>query len=72
MARQTTPVQAQSNAKYHADQSTDAAETIRAIIDGTWTGPDDQRGDALLKAAKVLEAAGCYVRRQYAKGLLIP
>lgn len=67
-----TPAAAQANAKFHADQSAAAAETVAAILSGTWTGPDNKRAAALHDAAKVLEAAGCYIRRQNAKGLLAP
>lgn len=66
-----TPVQAQAASKSHAVDAQDAAALVDAIISGTAPIPDGQRDAAMLECAKILEAAGCYIRRQHAKGLLI-
>lgn len=70
-----TPVKAQANAISQAQDAQDAAKLIADILAGTDSFPADRldlRAAAVADAAKVLEAAGCYVRRQQAKGLLIP
>ena len=73
MPRQsTTPVTAKANSAFHADQSEAAIATIREILDGKSKLPADKQAEALHAAAKVLEAAGCYIRRQNSKGLLTP
>jgi len=65
-----TPQAAQRAAIVHAQESANAAATLASILSGSWAGPDDKRQDTVLRCAKVLEAAGCYVRRQ--RELLAP
>lgn len=68
----TTPVQAQQRASDHAEKVRLAAGTIAAVLNGTYPCPDAERGDVIHAAAKVMEAAGCYIRRANADRLLVP
>jgi hypothetical protein len=67
-----SPVKAQSAATDHAQDAAQAAVTVSTILAGTDGLSDSARTHALANAAKTLEAAGCYIRRQHSKGLLIP
>lgn len=58
------------NAQRHAERAATAAYVIGRCLDGTDGYTDDERPAIILAAAKELEAAGCYIRRKSAAGIL--
>jgi hypothetical protein len=61
-----------AKAQFHTAASIQAAARIQAILDGTFTGTSEQLDEEIRNGAKALEAAGCWLRRQHAKGKLLP
>jgi hypothetical protein len=61
-----------ATAAFHTAASIQAAARIQAILDGTFTGTPEQLAEEIRNGAKALEAAGCWLRRQHAKGKLLP
>lgn len=68
----TTPIQAQQRTREHCAKVAQAAAQIQDLLDGRDALPDAERTEAIHAAAKIMEAAGCYVRRANADRLLTP
>lgn len=70
MARPTaTPARAQATAQAHIDTARIALDELAALLAAA--EPNGARNGDVEAIARVLEAAGCYIRRANSKGLLV-
>lgn len=63
MPKIVTPASRRADARAHAKKARAAAQTVGQLLDR-----EDFDPEAILEAAKTIEAAGCYIRRANAAG----
>lgn len=64
-----TPAQARAQADFHAACAADAAGRVASLLSNASSDPAARKA-TMRECAKVLEAAGCYIRRQADRDLL--
>lgn len=68
--RPATPESARVACAAHASKAADATQAIAFLLnDPLYKSPEDRAAD-FLAYAKIIEAAGCYIRRASDRGLI--